>query len=302
MMEAILSKHTSDGDIVQAEIVVAGGNKFPKSVEAFNMATKTWRPLPQMKEGRCGRSSAVYQDRMIVTGGRIVEELNLAQPKGHWIKSPLKLPFPLFQDHACVVYQNRLLVIGGEFVGEAYDTILEFQLTPPYTSRLLTKMPRPICCHGAVIINDKIFIVGGSTTGWFKVKDATNAVLVFDLTTNTCTELEPLPYPVLYMATVAWRDNVVLLGGDGDEGNTHNTVILYNVTTATHRKLPEMTKKRLGCTAVTIGDNIIVMGGFDETVTELNSVECYNFNTNTWTEFPAMTEARAFATAVVKYL
>ena len=297
--------HASRTQELQAEIIVAGGRRC-KSVEVFNMATKTWRPLSEMNECRDGASSVVHQGHMIVTGGDsgvfeapniVVEELNLAQQDGHWIECQFKLPFTKTCGHVCVVYQNRLFVIGGGFGQLVYDTIHEIQLIPPYTSRLLPKMPRPIRYHGSVIMNDKIFIIGGSATR----QDATNTVLMFDPATNTCRGLKPLPYAVSRMATVAWKDNVVVLGGVDQGGNKRNTVILYNVTTETHRMLPPMTKKRHGCTAVTIGDNIIVMGGFDETGTGLNSVKCYNFNTNTWTEFPAMAEARSYPTAVVKY-
>ena len=292
--------HASSAQEMQAEIVVAGGYRC-KSVEVFNMATKTWRPLSKMNECRYGASSVLHQGRMIVTGGEYyysVEELNLAQQDGHWVESQFKLPAPS-EGHACVVYQNKLFLIGGYAGGRAYDTIHEIQLTPPYTSRLLTKMPRPICYHRAKIVSGKIFIIGGTTTALYK--DATNTVLMFDPVTNTCTELKPLPYAVSSTATVTWKDNVVVLGGFDKEVNTRNTVVLYNVTTGSHRMLPGMRKKRDGCTAVTIGDNIIVIGGCDETHKSLNSVECYNFNINTWTEFPAMAEARSFHTAVVKY-
>ena len=298
--------HASSGQKMQAEIVVAGGD-YRTSVEVFNMATKTWRPLSKMNECRGGASSVVYQGRMIVTGGgqyrfnhflASVEELNLAQQDGHWVESQFKLPAPS-RDHACVVYQNTLLLIGGHAGGRFSDTIHEIQLTPPYTSRLLTKMPRPICCHGAEIVNGKIFIIGGRVTG--RYAEATNTVLMFDPVINTCTELKPLPYAVSSMATVTWKDNVVVLGGVDKEGNAPNTVILYNVTTGNHRMLPGMRKKRFGCTAVTIGDNLIVIGGRHETSKPLNCVECYNFNSNTWTEFPAMAEARLYPTAVVKY-
>ena len=297
--------HASSGQETQAEIVVAGGFGR-KSVEVFNMATITWRPLSEMNECRGGASSVVYQGHMIVTGGASqthqflasVEELNLAQQDGHWVESQFKLP-ELSQGHACVVYQNKLLLFGGSDGGWAYDTIHEIQLTPPYTSRLLTKMPQPKCCHGAEIVSGKIFIIGGSTTGY--CDDATNTVLMFDPVTNTCTQLKPLPYAVSSMATVTWNDNVVILGGLDKEGNIRNTAILYNVTTGSHRMLSEMRKKRYGCTAVIIGNYIIVIGGRDEVHNDLNSVECYNFNSNTWTEFPAMAEVRAYPTAVVKY-
>ena len=297
--------HASSGQEMQAEIVVAGGNRC-KSVEVFNMATKTWRPLSEMNECRTGASSVLYQGHMIVTGGMSqtyqslasVEELNLAQQDGHWFESQFKLPAPS-SNHACVVYQNKLFLFGGRDGVMVYDTIYEIELTPPYTSRLLTKMPRPICYHGAEIVSGKIFIIGGSTTGY--CDDATNTVLMFDPVTNTCTELKPLPYAVSRIATVTWKDNVVVLGGMDKQGNTRNTVVLYNVTTGNHRMLPEMRKKRFGCTAVTIGDNITVIGGHDETGKDLNSVEWYNFNSNTWTEFPAIAEDRAYPTAVVKY-
>ena len=296
--------HASSGQEFQVEIVVAGG-LYRRSVELFNMTTKTWRSLSKMKECRYRSSSVLYQGHIIVTGGYdekyqcldSVEELNLAQPNGHWVKSKFKLLVP-FQGHTCVVYQNRLIFIGECSGRRVYDTIHEIQLTPPYTSRLLARMSKPVCYHSAEIVNDKIFIIGGTTTGLFE--DATNTVLMFDPATNTCTEIKPLPNRLSSMATVTWKDNVVILGGLDNQGNILNTVILYNVTTGSHRMLPEMTTKRYGCTAVIIGDNIIVMGGMIETETELKSVESFNFNTNTWTEFPAMTETRFGATAVVK--
>ena len=294
---------------LQAEIVVAGGRDgrfYHTSVEVFNMATKTWRLLSEMNECRARASSVSYQGHMILTGGLFdlwsrdsVEELNLAQHDGHWIKSKFKLPLEL-QDHVCVVYQNRLLVIGGSRgFGTTYNSIYEIQLNPPYTSKLLTRMPRSVSLHGAELVNNKIYIFGGFMSQF--ARDAIDSVLVFDPTTNNCTELQPLPFAVSEMATITWKDNVVVLGGMNKEGCVLDTVILYNVTTGSHRMLPSMKMKRYGCTAVTIGDNIVVMGGSGDDFKELNSVECYNFDTNTWTEFPAMIKARVLATAVVKY-
>ena len=295
----------------QAEIVVAGGID-DKSVEVFNMATKTWRLLSETNECRAGASSVLYQGHMIVTGGRVdvwsldsVEELNLAQHDGHWIKSQFKLPLEL-RDHVCVVYQNRLLVIGGIAIAgfglldfHVCDSIYEIELNPPYTSKLLTSVPLSVNSHCAELVNNKIYIFGGSSSLF--ARDAIDNVLVFDPTTNDCTELQPLPFAVCHMATITWKDNVVVLGGRNKEHDALDTVVLYNVTTGSHRMLPSMKKKRYGCTAVIIGDNIVVMGGSGDDFEALNSVECYNFDTNTWTEFPAMIKARTFATAVVKY-
>ena len=293
---------------LQAEMVVAGGID-DKSVEVFNMASKTWRLLSEMNEFRSAASSVLYQGRVIVTGGEVdlrpldsVEELNLARHDRHWIKSKFKLPLEP-RDHVCVIYQNRLLVIGGMngfnlFDCHVCDSIYEIQLNPPYTSKLLTRMPRSVTFHDAELVNNKIYIFGGSTTLF---EDIIDNVLVFDPATNNCTELQPLPFAVSEMATITWKDNVVVLGGRNKENVALDTVILYNVSTGSNRMLPSMKTKRCGCTAVIIDDNIVVMGGYGDGFGALNSVECYNFHTNTWTEFPAMIKAREFATALVKY-
>ena len=296
--------HESNAQELQAEIVVAGGI-ICTSVEVYNMASKTWRPLSAMNTDRHGASSVLYQGHMLVTGGASIsdhdsiEKLNLYQQDGHWVESQLKLPAGCAH-HACVVYQNRILVIGGfSYPRTVYDTIHEIQLIPPFTSRLLATMPRPICCHGAEIVNDKIYIIGGSTTK--SHRDAIDTVLMFDPATNTCTEISRLPYPVIKIATVTWKDNVIVLGGQDNEEKALNTVLLYNVTTGSYRMLPAMQKKRYSCTAVTVGDSIIVLGGAKDMFSDIRYCECFNFDTNTWTEFPAMNKARSEATAVVKY-
>ena len=298
--------------VLEAQIVVSGGcsNKF---AEAFNMITKTWRRLSEMKECRYAPSSVLYQGRMIVTGGfnaelqttDSVEELNIVQQDGHWVQSKFILPVPSL-GHACVACHDRLFVIGGYTMVESDESaekrlcgeIHEIQLTNPYGSSLLTRLPKPVFYHGAETVNNKLFIIGGSIT---ELLTPTNDVLMFDPANKTCTELKPLPYAVTRMATVTWKDNVVILGGMNDQYKAIKTVIRYNVTTGSHLMLPEMTTKRCSCIAVILGENIIVMGGCDENDTDLKSVECFNLTTNTWTEFPAMTEARQGATAVVKY-
>ena len=236
---------------LQAEIVVAGAQR-DKSVEVFNMATKTWRLLSETNEYRARASSVLYQGHMIVTGGLVdlwsldsVGELNLAQHDGHWIKSQFKLPLQL-QDHVCVVYQNRLLVIGGIavsgfFDSREYDSIYEIELNPPYTSKLLTRMPRSVRSHGSELVNNKIYIFGGSTSEF--ARDAIDNVLMFHPTTNNCTELQPLPFAVSEMATITWKDNVVVLGGKNKEKRALDTVVLYNVTTGILRN-PDRTRTR----------------------------------------------------------
>ena len=127
-------------------------------------------------------------------------------------------------------------------------------------------------------------------------------VLLYDITRNCCRALAPLPFPVSYMATVAWRDNVVIIGGVDKEGNVLNTVVSYDITNEKSEMLPSMKHKRSYCTAVRTGNVIVVMGGSNEEEGYLNSVESFNLDNYSWQELPSMNEKRAGATAVVKSL
>ena len=289
---------------LQFNIIVAGG-LARKSAEVFNMATKTWWPLSKMKIIRGGASSILYKERMIMVGGYgsdrsqdSLEELRVGHLDLPWIECQFKIPVPSY-GHACVVYQDHLFVVGGSSGNVAFDTIREIQLSPPYTSRIVARMSEPRCFHSAEVVNDKIYIIGGSTTT--DCEHASNTVFRFDPLTAACTQLKPLPYPVSSMATTTWKENVVVLGGLDKKSNARSTAILYDVTNGSHRMLSAMRRSRYGCTAVIIGHTLMTMGGNDAIRSALNSVECYNFNTNTWTEFPPMLEERVYHNAVVKY-
>lgn len=74
------------------------------------------------------------------------------------------------------------------------------------------------CCE---VFEDRVLIIGGEVDG-----KLSESVLAFNSKTSMFTEMNPLPYPLTQMATVSWRDQVVLLGGyDGNE--LLNSVIMY---------------------------------------------------------------------------
>ena len=113
-----------------------------------------------------------------------------------------------------------------------------------------------------------------------------------------CKQLAPLPYEVSDMATVRWKDNVVVIGGAGKHGNALNTVIMYNVRTEQSHMLPPMRCARLGCAAVVVKNNIVVLGGYGDQG-PLKSVESFNLESYDWQELPEMSQAKYWHTAVV---
>jgi N-acetylneuraminic acid mutarotase len=114
--------------------------------------------------------------------------------------------------HDVTVYQDKLYIIGGDNWNEnkPSDAIYELSLAPPYTVKLLARMPQPRRNHRAEIVNGKLFILGGTTN---QSKDATDSVVVYDFIKNEIKSCPSLPKPVLGMSTVTWGNMIIVVGG-----------------------------------------------------------------------------------------
>jgi hypothetical protein len=213
----------------------------------------------------------------------------------HWSECPVKLPTKLAY-HSSVLYNNHLIITGGNNGNAVSDCIHQIQLVPPYTVKILSRMPESRRDHSTQLFDDNLLIVGGNTTG--RYQHSLSSVVLYDIKKNECKQLAPLPYEVSQMATVRWGDNIVVFGGAEKRGKVLDTVIIYNVKTEHSHLLPSMRCKRRACTAVVIGNNIVVLGGKDEQG-QLKSVEAFNFESYTCKELPEMSQARYLHTAVV---
>ena len=306
---------TRSSDDVRENIFVVGGehhqggnNVKNKCTECFNWADQTWTLLDSaVSEGRTHSCSFMYQGQMVVAGGKdeggnvtnTMRCLNVADPAATWNDFAVNLPVKC-ASHKVVNHNDRLFMSGGSvqpintqlFIG-SYD-VHEVQLVPPYSSKMLTRLPRPRGDHGMEMFHQKLFILGGND------HKITASVIQYDLIKNECKEMPPLPYVVRKMATVLWRNNVLVIGGLDKHYEHLNTVVMYDVITGRSQMLPSMKQKRYGCTAVLTGNVVVVMGGLNENDEHLTSVECFDLERQVWQDLPDMLEPRAFATAVVK--
>ena len=288
--------------------IFVAGSVRSNSVEIFNYPQRLWSLLKPMPENRSSASSFVYNNHVTLAGGYCggtpannMIRMNthpVPDPSGNWSDSATKLPARM-SEYSSVVYKDSLFVTGGYNADQDVDSdcIHEVELKPPYTVKLLSKMPEPSVRHSTVLCDDSILIVGGTKTG--HNKDNLSSVLRYDIKNNECQQLPELPYPVSSMATVKWGENVVIIGGRDKDGKALNKVIIYNMKTGNSHMLPPMLHERFGCTAVVIENTIVVLGGIDERWNALKSVEGFSFDRYTWEELPDMKEPRFFATAVV---
>ena len=288
-------------------VVIAGGygTQALNSVEMFRWPEKSWSPLQPMTKSRHAASSFVFKNQIMVAGGvsrsgpsNKMERIDIRPVMGRqrWSNCPARLPVKL-HGYTSSVYNERLITTGGYDSDERVytDSIHELLLTPPYTPNVLSRMPEPVAFHGAQLFNDKIIIMGGRKK---LTSDSSDHVLTYDIAKNECTKMSPLPFAVSEMATVRWRDSVIVLGGADKNDQALSTVVIYNVETGKCHMLPEMKCKRKACTAVVSQNTVVVMGGRDEQRKILNSAEYFSFDCYSWTDLPPLNEPRAWATAV----
>ena len=286
------------------DILIAGGDgpAAGKSAEIYSWEKNGWFEVSQMNEVHSGASSFIYNDQLFVVGGdgsKTIETLDLKELPLKWMKFPGELPYGC-DDHQTVVYQQRVIHIGGYNYdkGTRSNMISQLQLTTPCTMKKLCEMPEPLYCHGAQVFEDKVLVLGGEKSS--RSRDYLDSVLEFDPKKNDCKVMPPLPCPLSLMATVRWREQVVVLGGLGKDDQVLNDVFMYDCKTGKTTALPSMLEKRYGCCAVIAGDRMVVMGGGNEKYQILSSVECFTMGGSTWEYLPAMNaDARWGAVAEV---
>ena len=285
------------------DILIAGGSGGPssnsgKSAEVYSWEKNGWFEVSPMNENHTEASSFICEDQLFVVGGqfsKIIETLNLNELPLKWTRFHGELLYAC-DEHQTVVYQQSVVHIGGYNYGDRgwSNVISELQLTSPCTMKELCQMPEPRGYHGAEIFEDKVLILGGHRSG-----KTVDSVLEFDPKRNECKEMPKLPSALKRMATVRWRDEVVVLGGIDKDDQTLNDVFMYNARTGKTTALPSMLEKRNYCCAVITGNTVVVMTGQNEEGEYLSSVECFTMGDSTWEYLPPMNKPRSAAVAEV---
>jgi hypothetical protein len=269
---------------VNGQIFIFGGgdnDKIGKSVEVFNWSTKTWTLIKNcLFFPRWCSFSFLYGKKIMVCGGTSTERIEYLNPSESGYTSTVpSVTLPGNAKCNGLLHKDRILSFNKD--------VVESSLESPGESRTLLEgkqdrsVPAGVHCFG-----NNIYIVGGKKSSIEK----------YDVVKNEMKTLPSLPYTVSDMATVAYKDNIVLIGGLHGK-KALNDVVMFNVTNQEYKKLPSLLEKRHCCTAVIMGDMIVVMGGADMDNEILRTVECYVIGDSAWQKLPAMNLARSDATA-----
>ena len=303
-LDHIVSVKSKDIIIVGGSCI--SGNETTNTVEKYNIEKGKSTDLPPMNYSRRNSASCVYKGDVIVTGGYdgkggtdTIEILKMNRDPLRWTMFDGKLPLKI-SSHVLTAYKDKSYVIGGYNWNErkTSDGIYELSLVPPYTVKLVIRMPQPRQHHRAEIVNDKLYILGGRTTN--SSKDAIDSVVVYDFIRNNIEQCQPLPKPVWLMSTVTWDKIIIIIGGRDKNNQVINDAIMYDTESGRSLNLLPMIHKKSGHCAVIMNDVIVVFGGWNNEKRQLNSVETFTIGSDGWKELPAMKEKRNLATAIVK--
>ncbi|CAB3977819.1 TNF receptor-associated factor family DDB_G0272829-like [Paramuricea clavata] len=277
-----------------------------QSLEVFNWSTKAWTLIEDcLFFSLYSKSfSFLYGKRIMVCGGDS-NRIEFLDPSENGFTSnvfPGSLPDG---DRNGVLFENRIITFGRQVQETSLErpwksTVLIEKLNDGiYGDRNRDRSKCALECFG-----NEIFVIGFSG----------NQIERYDIASNEMTTLTTLPYTVYNMATVAYKDNIIILGGQNNSDSDWdplNDVLMYNIHSLECKRLPSMLEKRSNCTAVIMGDVIVVMGGEITTeyhdaryrryssITQLKTVEYYVIGDTTWRKLPAMNGTRARATPCV---
>ena len=285
-----------DSTVIKGQIFVFSG----KSLEVFNWSTKTWTLIKDCLFFSLDKSfSFLYGKRIMICGGNSNRIEFLNPPESGFISNVFPGILPPKGLNG-VLFENRIITFGTH--------VQETSLKRPWTSTVLLEGDIDRAGCALTRFGNDIFVIGRSG----------NQIERYDVTSNEFTTLTTLPYTVYNMATVAYKDNIIIMGGQDNCSSSLNDVLMYNIHTLECKRLPSMLEKRSLCAAVIMGDVIVVVGGnrmklvlgpdyepddfypqYEHVSDPLQSVEYYVIGSSTWHELPAMSEARGEVTACV---
>ena len=227
--------------------------------EAKEPAVEIESALPKLPEGVASFGAAVCDGWLYVYSGHTGtahdhSRENLSQKflrvrldgQGQWEELPMETPL---QGLPLVAHGGNVYRIGGlsarNASGEDEDlhSVDEFCRFDPDSKKweTLTPLPEPRSSHDAVVIGDKLYVVGGWKLSGSSDGQWLETAWLCDLSSDA-PQWEALPQPPFQrraLATAAWGDKLLVMGGIDDERITHNRVDCFDPATGKWTQLAD---------------------------------------------------------------
>lgn len=250
-----------------------GGSSSTRVAQAGSSSPQAVPPLP---EPLASFGAAVNDGWLYVYGGHIGEPhdhsaANLSQhfrrvrlrgggeDDREWEELPMQMPL---QGLPLVAHGGRLYRVGGVNARNAttdddedMHSTDEFASYDPATRAwtALAPLPAPRSSHDAVVIGDKLYVVGGWTLAGPGGGKWLDDALVFDFAKpqvedrpgRTGWQKLPVPFQRRALAAGEWHGKLVAIGGIDEDGAVSEEVNIYDPATATWSEGPKLPRDDL---------------------------------------------------------
>jgi N-acetylneuraminic acid mutarotase len=159
-------------------------------------------------------------------------------------------------------------------------------------------LPSLITEHSAVVLEDKIYIIGGVD---LIEGGRTDMVRVLDIASNQWSIAPPLPTPLDHSAVSTDGSRIYVVGGFPGTGprEPSDTLFIYDPKTNEWHEGNRMSEPRAALTANFINGLLYAVGGINSSHIPVATNEVYDPVSNSWSETTPMPTARHHHTSAV---
>jgi Bacterial Ig-like domain (group 3)/Kelch motif len=273
---ADMQKERGDPGVVayKNKIYVMGGY-FPsffgynQTQEVYDPQTDTWQFVANLPVGRSDMMVANVGNEIYAIGGW---NLNLGGPvtytqrydpsMDNWITMTSMIT-PVSGAGVVVLTDTviptaTIYILGGAGRSNPLGAVQKYNPISD-TWSLGTPMSVPRSELGGVLLNGKIYTIGGVTSGGV----TTNTVEIYDPIADLWTKGRPLPESRASMAVAVRLGKIYVIGGTNDwsVGSPKNTTFVYDPGSDLWSTANPMPTSRRACRAVVVNDILYVIGG-----------------------------------------
>ncbi len=289
----------SDGKVVYT-LGGSTGTADLATVESYDPVADAWTSLPELPGRRSDFGVASADGRLVVVGGvsagqvlKSVVAFDLATQSWNG------LPDLTTARHGMAVagVGKTVFAIGGaNDVGDAGITssaesmkLAPRKPQPAAEWRMLPDAPTERLMMAWAVLGDDIWVAGGMRHG-----ETLPAVQSYNTKTGTWQERPPLPVPLHHATGTAYRGEMVIIGGAGDNlSEASNKVFAFR--NGGWEELPPLQNARAASAAAVVGDKLVVVGGQnDKQLVKPTEV----FDGESWTQAADIPTAREHLAAV----
>ncbi|CAB3995803.1 kinase [Paramuricea clavata] len=235
-------------------------------------------------------SSVLYNDHLIVTGGRngngvsdCIHEVQLVS--SYAVKILSRMPEPR-QYHSTQLFDDNLFIVGGSTTDRSQDSLSSVVVydIKKNECKELAPLPYEVSKMATVRWGDNIVVIGGAD----KRGKALDTVIIYNVKTEQSHLLPSMRCKRRGCTAVVIGNNIVVLGGQGEQG-TLKSVEAFNFESYTWQGLPEMSRTlsripqpRQFHSTQRFDDNLLIVDGrtTDSYQDNLSSVVLYDIKKN----------------------